>query len=216
MALPPAARWSHWVPDRPDQGRAPIDKSTTDDLSAYNPGLLMLTFEVFMLKRLLRVLVMLLSTGLIAGAAGAHGTHAGNIHVEKAQARASVGNQANGAVFLVIENVGKTDDALLSALAHVSSKIEIHSMTMDGDVMKMRTVERLDLKASEKIEMKPGHGYHLMLMGLKKPLKAGDTFPMQLTFRKAGKVQIRVTVAEMGGESKANGGDEMHHHHHHQ
>jgi copper(I)-binding protein len=204
------------MPDRPDQGRAPIDKSTTDDLSAYNPGLLMLTFEVFMLKRLLRVLVMLLSTGLIAGAAGAHGTHAGNIHVEKAQARASVGNQANGAVFLVIENVGKTDDALLSALAHVSSKIEIHSMTMDGDVMKMRTVERLDLKASEKIEMKPGHGYHLMLMGLKKPLKAGDTFPMQLTFRKAGKVQIRVTVAEMGGESKANGGDEMHHHHHHQ
>jgi copper(I)-binding protein len=185
-------------------------------LSAYNPVPLLLIFEVFMLKRLLRALPMLLSAGLIAGAAGAHGTHAGNIHVEKAQARASVGNQANGAVFLVIENVGKADDALLSAFAHVSNKIEIHSMTMDGDVMKMRTVERLDLKASEKIEMKPGHGYHLMLMGLKKPLKAGDTFPMQLTFRKAGKVQVKVTVAEMGGESKADGGDEMHHHHHHQ
>jgi hypothetical protein len=89
-------------------------------------------------------------------------------------------------------------------------------MTMDGDVMKMRAVERIDLKPGEKIEMKPGHGYHIMLMGLKKPLKAGESFPMQLRFRKAGKVQITVKVMETSAAPKSGGADDMHEHHHHQ
>ena len=82
--------------------------------------------------------------------------------------------------------------------------------------MKMRAVERIDLKAGEKIEMKPGHGYHIMLMGLKKPLKAGDSFPMQLRFRKAGKVQITVKIVEISAASKPDSGEDMHEHHHHQ
>ena len=77
-------------------------------------------------------------------------------------------------------------------------------------------VERIDLKAGEKIEMKPGQGYHIMLMGLKKPLKAGDSFPMQLSFRKAGKVQLTVTVMEAGTVSKSGQDEQMHQHHGHQ
>ena len=162
-------------------------------------------------------IMVVLATLLTAGALHAHGTHAGNIHIEQATARASVGNQANGAAFVTIENQGAAEDALVSAAAPVAGKVEIHSMTMEGDVMKMRAVERIDLKAGEKIEMKSGHGYHIMLMGLKKPLKVGDTFPMQLRFRKAGKVQITVQVVEISAASKSDRGDDMHkHHHHHQ
>ena len=153
---------------------------------------------------------------LAAGTLHAHGTHAGNIHVEEAQARATVGNQANGAAFITIENQGAAEDALLSAATSVAGKVEIHNMSMDGDVIKMRAVERIDLKVGEKIEMKPGHGYHIMLMGLKKPLKAGESFPMQLRFRKAGKVQVTVKVMETGSAPKSGGDDDMHEHHHHQ
>lgn len=165
---------------------------------------------------MLNRIMMVFATLLTAGTLHAHGTHAGNIHVEQAQARASVGNQANGAAFVTIENQGTTDDALVSAAAPVAGKIEIHSMTMEGDVMKMRAVERIDLKAGEKIDMKPGHGYHIMMMDLKKPLKAGDTFPMQLRFRKAGKVQITVKVVDLSSAPKSEGGDDKHEHHHHQ
>ena len=83
-------------------------------------------------------------------------------------------------------------------------------------LMKMRTVELIELKAGEKIEMKPGQGYHIMLLGLKKPLKAGDSFPMQLSFRKSGKVQLTVTVTEAGAAPKSGQDEEMHEHHHHQ
>jgi copper(I)-binding protein len=165
---------------------------------------------------MLNRITMMLATLLAAGTLHAHGTHAGPIHVEQAQARASVANQANGAAFLTIENQGSAEDALVSAAAPVAGKVEIHSMTMEGDVMKMRAVERIDLKAGEKIEMKPGHGYHIMLMGLKKPLKAGDSFPMQLRFQKAGKVQITVKVMDISAAPKSDGSDDKHQHHHHQ
>jgi copper(I)-binding protein len=165
---------------------------------------------------MLNRLTLLLATLLAASLVQAHGTHAGTIHIEQAQARASVGNQSNGAAFLTIENQGKTDDVLQSVAAPVAGKVEIHTMTMEGDVMKMRAVERLDIKAGEKIEMKPGQGYHIMLMGLKKPLKAGESFPMQLSFRKAGKVQLTVTVMEAGAATKSNQDEQMHQHHHHQ
>ena len=91
-----------------------------------------------MLNRLTILLATLLATGLVH----AHGTHAGNIHVEQARARASVGNQSNGAAFLTIENQGKADDVLQSVAAPVAGKVEIHTMTMEGDVMKMRAGNR--------------------------------------------------------------------------
>ena len=138
----------------------------------------------------------------------------GSIDVPQAQARATMGKMTNSAAFLQIENKGKADDALLSATSPAAERVEIHSMNMDGNVMKMRAVDSVDIKAGSKIEMKPGQGYHLMLMNLKKPLKAGEKFPLTLTFRKAGKVQLNVDVVEMSMPGKAAGGD-MHEHHNH-
>ena len=108
---------------------------------------------------------------------------------------------------------------LLSASSPAAAKVEIHTMSMDGNVMKMRALDQLELKAGQKMEMKPGNGVHLMLMGLKKPLAVGDKFPLTLNFRKAGKVDATVDVADMGmtmkhGDGDTHDHDHEHHHHH--
>jgi copper(I)-binding protein len=75
----------------------------------------------------------------------------------------------------------------------------------------MREVTAIDIKPKEKIAMQPGNGYHLMLIGLKAPLKAGDKLPLTLTFRKAGKVKTTITVEDGKMEKKTGAADEHHH-----
>ncbi len=159
--------------------------------------------------KIMRILPLVIS--LLASVA-----HAQSIVIDKAVARATVGKMTNGAAFLQIENKG-ADDVLLSGSSPAASKVEIHTMSMDGNVMKMRALDQLALKGGQKIEMKPGNGVHIMLMGLKKPLAVGDTFLLTLTFRKAGKIDTTVEVAEMGVPMKKGGGDmHDHDHDHHQ
>jgi copper(I)-binding protein len=79
-------------------------------------------------------------------------------------------------------------------------------MAMDGNVMKMREVDGVDLPPNSKVAMQPGDGYHIMLMGLKKPLAAGDKFPMTLRFEKAGKVDVSVKVEDQAAaQNKPDG-----------
>ncbi|MEY4717974.1 MAG: hypothetical protein RL563_592 [Pseudomonadota bacterium] len=136
-----------------------------------------------------------------------------DILITQAQARASVGKMPRSAAFLQIENRGKAEDALLSATSTAAEQVEIHSISMEGDVMKMRAVDSIAIKPGEKVEMKPGPGYHLMLMGLKKPLKAGEKIPVTLNFRHAGKMKVTVDIVEMGMPAKPAA--DMHEHHEH-
>ena len=152
---------------------------------------------------------------IFAGAAQAHSFNAGDLVIDHPYARATMGSQPNGAAYMQIENKGKADDALLSVSSPVAASVEVHSMKMEGDVMKMSAVDKLELKAGSKVEMKPGDGYHVMLLGLKKPLKTGDKFPLTLSFRKAGKVNVSVIVSDKGMEAKPAMDDEMHYHEHH-
>ena len=153
---------------------------------------------------------------LVMSSIQVHAAKLGNLVIEQAQARATVGSMPNSAAFLQLANKGKTDDALVSASSAIADRVELHMMSMEGDVMKMRAIDSIDIKAGEEVAMKPGQGYHLMLMGLKKPLKAGDKFPLTLNFRKAGKVKVSVDVVEMGMPSKpAGSGEDMHEHHEH-
>ena len=89
------------------------------------------------------------------------------------------------------------DQKLVAAASPVAKIVEIHEMTMDGGVMKMRAIPKLDLPAGKATELKPG-GYHVMLMALTKPLAAGETVPITLTFEDAaGKrqaVEIKAPV----------------------
>ncbi len=126
----------------------------------------------------------------------AHDFKAGAIDIGHPFARATVAGQPNGGAFLTLANHG-ADDRLLGVSAGVAASTQIHSMTMDGNVMKMREVATLDLPAGKTVDFKPG-GYHVMFVGLKAPLKVGDTFPMTLKFEKAGEVEVTVNVEAPG------------------
>jgi copper(I)-binding protein len=124
--------------------------------------------------------------------AHAHSFKLGAITIGHPHARATAAGQPTGGGFLTLEN-GGADDRLLSATAEVSKAVELHSMSMEGDVMRMRQVDAIELPAGKTIELKPG-GLHIMFTGLKAPLKQGDKFPLKLKFEKAGEVTVTVNV----------------------
>ena len=76
--------------------------------------------------------------------------------------------------------------------------MQLHAMTMDGNVMKMREVKTIEVPANGSVELKPG-GLHLMFMDIKAPLKAGESVPVKLKFQKAGEVEIKVPVRDISG-----------------
>ncbi|MFT3953667.1 MAG: copper chaperone PCu(A)C [Piscinibacter sp.] len=89
---------------------------------------------------------------------------------------------------------------------------EVHEMAMDGNVMKMRAVPALDLPAGKAVELKPG-SYHLMLMELKQPLKAGDTLPLTLTVEgKDGKRETVELTLPVKAAGAAPAGEHKHKH----
>jgi copper(I)-binding protein len=91
------------------------------------------------------------------------------------------GQRATGAFMKL---TAATDQKLVAAASPVAKIVEIHEMAMDGGVMKMRAIPKLDLPAGKPTELKPG-GYHVMLMALTKPLAEGETVPIALTFEDA-------------------------------
>lgn len=123
----------------------------------------------------------------------------GAIQIDQPRTRATAAGQSVGGGFLKLTNGGPAD-RLVAASSPASKTVELHTMRMDGDVMRMREVEAIELPAGQTVELKPG-GLHLMLMGLKAPLKAGDSVPVTLKFEKAGEVtvQLKVEAAGHGG-----------------
>ncbi len=128
--------------------------------------------------------------------AHAHSFQLGAIAIGHPYARATVPGQPAGGGYLKLDNRGAAD-RLLSASAGVAGSVELHTMSMEGDVMRMRQLDAIDLPAGKTVELKPG-GLHIMFMGLKAPLKAGDSFPMKLKFEKAGEVTVQVKVEAPG------------------
>jgi periplasmic copper chaperone A len=126
---------------------------------------------------------------------------ASDIMVMDVTARASLTPMAKtGAVYFSVMSHGSTEDRLLSISTPAASSAEVHETIMDGDVMKMRAIEGGWLIAPGKTyEMKPG-GIHVMLMGLKAPLKKGDTIALELVFEKAGVVKVDAPVGDIGAD----------------
>jgi copper(I)-binding protein len=133
--------------------------------------------------------------------ANAHEFKLGDIKIGHPYARATVAGQPGGA-YLKLDNAG-ADDRLLSAQTELASRAELHSMAMEGDVMRMRQVDAIELPSGKTVELKPG-GLHLMLLGLKAPLKSGDKFPLTLRFEKAGEVTVTVNVEAAGADHSAH------------
>lgn len=118
----------------------------------------------------------------------------GALVVSQPHARATAPGQTSAAVYLTIENNGRVADELLRVKTPAASTANLHSMSMDGNVMKMREVDRIVVAPASMVAMRAGHGHHIMLTGLRSPLVAGQTIPLVLTFKKAGTVKTRVTI----------------------
>jgi periplasmic copper chaperone A len=135
----------------------------------------------------------------IAAASGvsAHEYQLRALHIDHPFARATPPGARSGGVFLSVENNGDRADRLLSVSTPVAGTAELHQMVMDAGVMRMRAVAGLDVKPGDRLVLKPG-GYHVMLADLKRPLQAGDSFPLTLGFEKAGSIEVSVVVESMG------------------
>ena len=139
---------------------------------------------------------------LAAAPALAQEIKAGDLTIEKPWARATPKGADVGAAYLEIRNAGGEADRLTGGTADFAN-VEIHEMTMQGNVMKMRELkDGLPIPAHGDVKLTPG-GYHVMLTGLKHPLVKGETAKVTLTFERAGAVPVDFSVVGVG----ASGGD---------
>jgi periplasmic copper chaperone A len=139
-----------------------------------------------------------------APSALAHGATLGDIDLQHPySAPTPPGATTGGAWIKDLVNKGATDDVLTGASSPAADHVELHSMSMDGNVMRMRSVTGIPLPAKSHVAMAPGGGYHLMLIGIKQPFKVGDRIPLTLRFEKAGTVDVELMVQERnaGGDA---------------
>lgn len=159
-----------------------------------------------MMLRLLLSACLLMAAGQLA----AHDFRLGDLRIVHPFAAPTPPMAQVGAAYLDITNNGQQPARLVSARAHVAETVEIHDMRMEDGVMRMRKVNGLDLPSGETLKMRPGGGYHLMLIGLQQPLKVEDSFPVWLTFEGLGEIKVDVWVQAPEAGSNAA---EAHHHH---
>lgn len=142
----------------------------------------------------MRVLMAALLTAFCT-LAMAHEFTVGTLQIDHPWSRALPPNAPAGAAYFVIHNNGTDADTLLSVSSPIADKAELHSHVMLGDVMKMQRVDSVAVPAGGEAKFAPG-GNHVMLFGLKKPLVAGELFPLTLVFEKAGAVNVEVKVEQ--------------------
>ena len=119
-----------------------------------------------------------------------------DIEIEGAYARASIPNAPNSAAFFVIKNNSDKDIAITSANSDIAEKNELHTHIKENQMLKMMKIEKLVVPAKSSLELKSG-GDHVMLIGLKKELKAGDEISLELSFSDGDKKKIKVPVKDL-------------------
>lgn len=138
----------------------------------------------------------------------------GDILVETPWTRATPGGARVAGGYLRIVNNGAEPDRLIGGTSEIAERFEVHSMEMRDGVARMAPVEGgLEIPPGEAVELAPG-GYHLMFMGLARPLSEGETVSGTLVFERAGTLEIMYPVAAMGVRTPP--GDDAHHRHGHQ
>jgi len=129
---------------------------------------------------------------------------AGDLVITQAWMRATPGGAKVGGGYLTIANKGTMPDRLISASADFADKAQLHEMSTKDGVMTMRPVDDgLAIDPGKTVTLAPG-GYHLMLLGLKKPLREGDKVAITLEFERAGVVGIAFNVEGVGAKAPQN------------
>jgi len=121
-----------------------------------------------------------------------------NIIVDDIRARPSLGMAKNSAAFFTAHNNTDKDNKLMSAAGDVAKKIQLHNHLRENGMFKMRRVDSIAMPAHGEAKLAPG-GYHVMLIGLNRKLKIGDTFKLKLTFANGETQTITVPVMKIGG-----------------
>jgi copper(I)-binding protein len=139
----------------------------------------------------------------VTGVAGAHDYALKDLLIGHPSARPTPPGARVGGAYFTVENRGRAGDRLVRVESAVAGAAELHSMAMEGNLMKMRPLAALDVPAGAKVVLAPG-GYNVMLVDLKRPLVAGQAFPIRLTFERAGTIEVSAQVEAAG---VAPGGD---------
>lgn len=151
------------------------------------------------------VAVLLALPFLAAAPAPAHEFHRlGDIVIEQPWSRATPVKV--GAAYMTLRNNGDAADKLVKVESPLAERVEIHETKIEGGTAMMRPVAAVELKRRSSVQLKPG-GLHVMLMGLRRPLKEGERIKLALTFERAGTIEIEARVEKAGAMSP---GDHQH------
>jgi hypothetical protein len=144
-----------------------------------------------------------LACGMLGWALWVASAQAQPVEIKDAWIRGTVGGQKATGSFMSLTS--RAPARLVAAASPAAGVVEIHNMKMDGGVMRMFAVDGIELPANRTVKLAPG-GYHVMMMDLKRTLKAGERVPLRLTFELAGKkretVELEVEVRTVAGETK--------------
>jgi copper(I)-binding protein len=149
----------------------------------------------------------------IATGAAAHEYKVGPLTIGHPWTRATPKGAAVAGAYMKITNTGTTPDRLTGGSTEIAKRFEVHEMSMDGGVMKMRELkDGIDIAPGATVELKPG-SYHIMMQDLSRPLAKGERVKGSLNFEKAGKIDIEFAVEAIGG-SPGGGKDKAKTHNH--
>ena len=154
-----------------------------------------------MLRKLTLMLVLIL--GFFVYPVSAADFKIGNLTVENPWSRATPGKARTGVAYLTISNHGKAPDKVLSITTPAAKRADIHRTQMKDGMMTMQPMGALILRPGSSTLLRPG-GIHVMLVGLKTPLKKGGSFDLTLNFEKAGSLTISVGIEKIGARAPAN------------
>lgn len=161
---------------------------------------------------LLATTVTAVALPLLTNAALANDYKLGTLEISGPWARATPKGAETGAGYVTIKNTGSEPDRLVSATLSNAATTELHQMTTDNGVMKMREIAGgIQIKPGETVTLRP-NGYHIMLKGLKEPLVKGQSVAGSLTFERAGSINVEFEVAPVGSPGP-QGQSQMQHDH---
>jgi copper(I)-binding protein len=124
---------------------------------------------------------------------------AGSLAISGPWSRATPKGAQTGVDYMTIKNSGTTSDRLIGGSVDVADDFELHVMTIENGIARMRELSEIEIKPGQAIEFKPG-GSHVMFVNLKNPLSKGEHINGTLVFERVGKVQIEYSVEGIGAQ----------------
>ena len=147
-----------------------------------------------------RAIILSAAALLITVPALAHEYTAGELQIGHPYARSTPPGARTAGAYLSIENKGKSAERLVKASSPAAGAVTLHSMSMDGEIMRMRAIPSIAVAPGAVVKLAPG-GLHIMLEDIKRPLKKGDKIPMTLHFERAGEVKVELQIQDAAAAS---------------